>query len=150
MKIYSNSFGLLFKKAAMPIYGKNLQKNFFSTQGTWNLETWYKALLTLGLPSLFKWWFEDLPLSFLWKGQCDSPLHSYGKKYWKVHFLRTNEGLCFIFGIHTNMKRYQCKDCNIVAVNTALSELALFIKDISIRVYTALWLCYGLNIIERP
>ena len=44
------------KMAAMPIYGKNLKNPFLWNQNGDDLETWYAALGTQVLPSLFKWW----------------------------------------------------------------------------------------------
>ena len=45
------------KMAAMPTYmAKNLLKSSFQDWKANELETWYAALGTLALPSLFKWW----------------------------------------------------------------------------------------------
>ena len=50
LKIYTNGQGWLSKMAA--ILGKNLPKN----QESFEAESWYIALGTQGLPTLFKWW----------------------------------------------------------------------------------------------
>ena len=47
-------FGSMIKKFAMPIYGKNPWKIFFSGRKAEQLETWYAALGTMALPGLFK------------------------------------------------------------------------------------------------
>ena len=56
MNIYTNELGHMINMAAMPIYGKNLKKIFFSrTSGLIDdLETWYVALSMQVLPRLFK------------------------------------------------------------------------------------------------
>ena len=45
--------------ATMPIYVKNLKKYLLWNQKAEDLETWYAALGTRILPSLFKWWLWD-------------------------------------------------------------------------------------------
>ena len=52
-KVYSNGPGHMTKMAAMPIYDKNLKK-LLRNQKADDLETWYAALGTRILPSLFK------------------------------------------------------------------------------------------------
>ena len=54
MKIYLNELGHMTNMAAMPIYGKNLKKIFFSRTKTDDLETLYVALSMQVLPRLFK------------------------------------------------------------------------------------------------
>ena len=82
----SNGQGHMTNMASMPIYGKNLKKSsslepknlLLWNQKTNDLETWYAALGTWVLPSLFNWWlwvYLDLfygkdkfvPLCFLWE-----------------------------------------------------------------------------------
>ena len=54
-KVLSNSLGHMTKMAAMPIYGKNLKKkHLLWNQKDDDLESWYAALGTWVLPSLFK------------------------------------------------------------------------------------------------
>ena len=47
--------GHMTKVAAMPIYGKTIKDIFLWTRKADDLETWYIALSTRVLPSLFKW-----------------------------------------------------------------------------------------------
>ena len=54
MKIYWHDVGHMTKMAAMPIYGKNPSKIFFS--GTDFHETWYVASMTPAHHNLSKWW----------------------------------------------------------------------------------------------
>ena len=56
-KMYTKYLGHMTKMTAMPIYGKNPLKIFFSrseNQKASDLETWNVALGMWGLPSLFK------------------------------------------------------------------------------------------------
>ena len=63
MIIYTNELGHMTHMAAMPIYGKNLQKNLLQNQMTDDLETWYVTLFMHVLPWLFKLWpWVDLDL----------------------------------------------------------------------------------------
>ena len=43
MKVCINGLGHMTKMAAMPIYGKNLQKLLLQNQKSYDLETWHKA-----------------------------------------------------------------------------------------------------------
>ena len=54
------------KMATMPIYGQNLKKNQpLGNQKADDLESWYAALGTQVLPSMFKWWpWNDLDLFY--------------------------------------------------------------------------------------
>ena len=54
MKICSNGPGYMTNMAAMLIYGKNLKNLLLWNQKANNLESWYAALGTQALPSLFK------------------------------------------------------------------------------------------------
>ena len=57
MKIYWHDGGHITKMAAMPIYGKNPSKIFFSgTGGLISMKLGYVALVTPAYHSLFKWW----------------------------------------------------------------------------------------------
>ena len=49
-----NGLGDITKKAAMPIYGKNLQKLFLQNQKSYDLETWHAISGTQVLQSLYK------------------------------------------------------------------------------------------------
>ena len=53
-KICSNGPGHMTSMAAMLIYGKNLKNLLLWNQKANNLESWYAALGTQALPSLFK------------------------------------------------------------------------------------------------
>ena len=56
-KFHYNGLGQMTKMAVMPIYGKNLKKkkkNLLWNQKVDDLESWYAALGTRVLPSLFK------------------------------------------------------------------------------------------------
>ena len=60
-KIYSNCPGHMANMAAMRIYGKIFNNLLLRNSWTDCLETWYLALGTPRLPSLFRWWtFVDL------------------------------------------------------------------------------------------
>ena len=54
MKVCSNGPGHMTKKAAMPIYGKNLKNFLLRNQKAYDLDTWYVALGARVLPNLFK------------------------------------------------------------------------------------------------
>ena len=54
MKVYSNGPGHMTNMATIPIYGKNLKKVLLLNQKTDDLGSWYAALGTRVLPSLFK------------------------------------------------------------------------------------------------
>ena len=57
MKIYRHDAGHMTKMAAMPLYGKNPSKIFFSgTDGPDFHETWYVTSGTPAHHSLYKWW----------------------------------------------------------------------------------------------
>ena len=63
-KVCSNGPGHMTKMATMPIYGKNLKKNFRNQKAD-DLETWWAALGARVLPRLFKWWpWVDLDLFY--------------------------------------------------------------------------------------
>ena len=53
-KVYINGPGHMTKTAAMPIYGKNLKNLLLQNQKSYDLETWYVALGTKALQSLYK------------------------------------------------------------------------------------------------
>ena len=75
MKVCSNGPGHMTKMAAMPIYGKNLNKSSSLEPKGDDLETWYAASDARVLPSLFKWWpWVDhdprsnlVPYAFVWE-----------------------------------------------------------------------------------
>ena len=53
------------KIATMPIYGKTPLKDLRRNQQADYLQTWHKALGTLALQNLFKWWsWVDLDLLY--------------------------------------------------------------------------------------
>ena len=54
MKVSSNGFYHMTKMATMPIYGKTVNHLFLWNQKADDLETWYAALATRVIPSLFK------------------------------------------------------------------------------------------------
>ena len=66
MKIYWHDAGHMTKMAAMPIYGKNPSKIFFSgTGGPISKKPWSVALVTPAHHGLFKWWsWVDLDLFY--------------------------------------------------------------------------------------
>ena len=55
-KVYTNGSGHMTSMAAMPINGKNLKNLLLWNQKADELESWYAALGSRVLPSLFKWW----------------------------------------------------------------------------------------------
>ena len=94
----------------MPIYGKNPLK--ISSPEPRNIGPWNLVFCicdsrpTKVIQMMILIW----QLTFLGKG------HSYSflwEKYWKVHFSRTTEGWCILFGADTlltkNMAIYQCQ-----------------------------------------
>ena len=54
-KVWSNGLGHMTKMATMPIYGKKSKSHLLWNQKVNDLESWYAALETQALPSLFKW-----------------------------------------------------------------------------------------------
>ena len=64
-KICSNGLDHMTKMAAMPIYGKTLKNLLLWNQKADDLGSWYAALGTRVLPSLFKWCpWVDADLSY--------------------------------------------------------------------------------------
>ena len=74
LTIFSNGCPSLNKMAAMTIYGKITLKSSPAEPKTSMAETWYIALRTQGLPSLFMM-ILDWPLTFLQQGQICIPIH---------------------------------------------------------------------------
>ena len=77
-KICSNGPGHVTKMAIMPIYGKNIKNLLLWNQKADDLESWYTALGTRVLPSMFKWWpwltltylkarSNFVPYAFVWE-----------------------------------------------------------------------------------
>ena len=54
-KVCINGPGHMTKMAATPIYGKNFKNLLLQNRKPYDLETWYAALGTQALQSLYKW-----------------------------------------------------------------------------------------------
>ena len=64
-KVYTNSPGHMTSIAAMPINGKNLKKSYSLEPKGWWPWSWYAALGSRVLPTLFKWWpWDDLDIFY--------------------------------------------------------------------------------------